>query len=97
VRRNLPGILIALAAFGIATVMAITAPSERLDPDPDHVPINYIGSPVEVVLGDTGKLDIGVEPVYHQCDGHGHRVYASRHPIDFRVVTDPTCPGGPER
>jgi hypothetical protein len=96
-RRVLVG-LVFVVAFGLATVLAIQPRSAgRIDPDPDHVPINYIGDPVEIVLGDTGKLGIGVEPVYHQCDGHGHRVYASRHPIRFVVISDPTCPGGPDR
>jgi hypothetical protein len=53
-----------------------------------------VGTEVEVLLTDEQGTEGGVEPVYSQCDRHGHRVFASRHPIHFQVVEDLSCPGG---
>ncbi len=35
-----------------------------------------------------------------KCDGHGHRVYSTTHPVDaasIAVIEDPSCPGGAAR
>jgi hypothetical protein len=50
-----------------------------------------VATEVEVLLTHEQGTEGGVEPVYSQCDHHGHRVFASRHPIRFQVVNDDSC------
>jgi hypothetical protein len=79
-----------IAAF----LLAACGGSAPATADPPPLPLLNVTNPVEVLFGPGMTAGFGLEPVYSQCDNHGHRVFASRHPIDFRVLNDPTCPGG---
>jgi hypothetical protein len=57
----------------------------------DHGTV-IVKNPIDVLFTDS-TTDVPI--VLSQCDNHGHRVFASRHPEDFVVIDDPSCPDGP--
>jgi hypothetical protein len=75
-----------IAAF----LLAACGGSAPATADPPPLPQVNVTNPVEVFFGPGMTAGFGLEPVYSQCDNHGHRVFASRHPM----LNDPTCPGG---
>lgn len=84
-----------LATACAVLAVAACSGSQAATAEPPHPPESDVTNPVEVFFRDS--TGFSVEPVYSQCDNHGHRVFASRHPIDFRVLDDPSCPGAPSR
>jgi hypothetical protein len=92
-RANL--ILLALALAIIVYVAGCTDAGQEsaASSSEPSTPTTVVRTPIDVLIPDQGDA----YPVYSQCDGHGHRVFASRHPERFVVITDPSCPGGEQR
>jgi hypothetical protein len=94
VRRALLSVVVAAAVSVVVTLIALQ-PTTATGGGPQVVP----NSEVEILDMHRGTVEdpTGIEDIAMRCDGHGHRVYASRHPIEFVVIDDKTCPVIPER
>jgi hypothetical protein len=88
--RAVAGLIIAGAIAGAAMVL-LGGPSASPQPARgrvvDHGTV-VVSNPHEILLTD----NVSKAPlVISQCDDHGNRVFASRHPEWRQAVRDPSC------